>query len=138
MTNPQGPATSASRATQGLRSRKKRKSATMTPEIKRLKKIMIGGASKRVKNAFDEGLRSGGLQFLRAFILAELVRIDESVASGELSEQSSITTRSKLIDQLRRISEKLDTGPVIPDEITLEIETAPGLDMSSDNPEATE
>tara|TARA_Y100001963_G_C6763261_1_gene440725 strand:+ start:173 stop:505 length:333 start_codon:yes stop_codon:yes gene_type:complete len=110
----------------------------MTPDQKRLKRLLHGQSSSKVKKAFDLGLRSTNLSFLAAHLWAEIVRIDELVDDGSITEQSAVTTKSKLFDLLRRIHDKLDTGPMIPDEITLSVETVPGLSMESDRPETSE
>ncbi len=139
MTNPNGPATQEARLTQGLNQRKRRDAASrMTPDQKRLKRLLHGQSSSKVKKAFDLGLRSTNLSFLAAHLWAEIVRIDELVDDGSITEQSAVTTKSKLFDLLRRIHDKLDTGPMIPDEITLSVETVPGLSMESDRPETSE
>ena len=139
MANSAGPATSAKRTTQGLAARRKKKGAALlTPEQKKLKGLLLGASSARVKRAFDLGLRSTNLAFLAAHLWAELVRIDEAVVNDELSESSAITTKSKIFDLLRRIHDKLDSGPAIPDEIMLQVETIPGLKMETDRPQSSD
>jgi len=138
MSNPSGPATSEKRTTQGVRSRRKKTPSPLTSEQKKLKRILLGSSSDKVRKAFDLGLRSTNLSFLAAHLWAELVRIDEAVEDARITEQAAVTTKSKIFDLLRRIHDKLDMGPAIPDEITLEIATIPGLKTESDRPEATE
>ena len=132
MSNPAGRASAAVVATQGLRSRKKSESVDMTPEQKKLKRLLLGSSSAKVKKAFDLGLRSNNLHFLGAYIFAELVRLEEL----DIPDTTKVTTKSKSFDMLRRIAEKLDNGnPSIPDSVSLELVSGGGVDLTTDMPD---
>ena len=136
MSNPAGPATSATRLTQGIRQRRKKKQSPLTEEQKKQKRVLHGSSSSQVKKAFDLGLRASNLSFLAGQLWSEIVHVNELMEAGDITPQTATTTKSKIFDLLRRIHDKLDMGPAIPDIITLELETDAELKTDTDRPEA--
>ena len=139
MANPSGPATKARTQTQGVRQRKRTrgpgKDPKVSPEQKKLMNLILKNQPRAVREAFKVGLRSTDLRFLSGTIWAEFIKLNLLEAEGKIDAKTATVNKARFFDYLRRIAAELNEGPALPDTITIELETPPGLSMATDLPE---